>query len=223
MFYVGTGTLPAAMYQLYDNSGDFNPLGVSGTNVAVRSKTDLWRLQGELLYHYINGAWTQIPGNQAIDIAVASDGTSYGAVYYVGTPSGGSDNAIYKLLDDKGDFQSLPNCTYAECTGTYMTGLHVAVGPHGDPWVIKSNTRIYHFTNGSWTRVINDQAQQISVGPDGSVWYVGTGTLPAEVYQLYDDNPGNFKALGITGNLVAGAPGNTLYVLQNENILHGTH
>ncbi|MGO8960359.1 MAG: hypothetical protein ACLQFR_23750, partial [Streptosporangiaceae bacterium] len=73
------------------------------------------------------------------------------------------------------------------------SAVDVAVGPHGDPWVITASHQIYYWHGSGITRMPNaPSARVISVGADGSVWIVSDTKVNQAGYALYKYD-GNFK------------------------------
>jgi hypothetical protein len=56
-------------------------------------------------------------------------------------------------------------------------GRRIAVGPHGDPWMVNSYRHIYHWSSTGWALLPGD-ATDVGVGANGSAWVVGANSVP---------------------------------------------
>jgi hypothetical protein len=217
-YYIGTPipNVPAGESEVYwiDSRGDFSDLHFTAAHITAGVHGDPWVIKANsLIYHYVNGSWQWVPSNQATEISAGFDGY----LYYVGTaipntPPGESE--VYKV-DSHGNFQDLK-----------FTAAHIAGGVDGDPWVLKAGGAIYHYQLGSWQLVPGNQATRISVGADGSVYYVGTpvpNTPPGENHTYWMDTKGDFEDLGKLGDHIAGGNNRNIWLLNSENIFYGVH
>ncbi len=98
--------------------------------------------------------WEPLPG-RAKDIAAGADGS----VWIVG--SGLTNGDVYKWNGS----------TWVLIGGS---GVFIAVGPQGDPWVVNFASNLYHRTNNHWELVTQSgSATGVSVGADGAVLITG--------------------------------------------------
>jgi hypothetical protein len=107
-------------------------------------------------------AFQQVSGF-AQDIAAGADGT----VWVVGTD--GSAVRESRMHKQTGvDASHMPG-----------SAVRIAVDPHGDPWIIRSDHSIFRLTDGAWQKVPGS-ASDIGIGADGSVWIIGTAAGTSE-------------------------------------------
>ena len=98
--------------------------------------------------------WEPLPG-RAKDIAVGADGS----VWIVG--SGVTNGDVYKWNGS----------SWVLIGGS---GVLIAVGPQGDPWVVNFASDLYHRTNNQWNLVTQSgSATGVGVGADGTVLITG--------------------------------------------------
>lgn len=107
--------------------------------------------------------WKQLPG-AAVDIGAGADGT----VYAVGTQSVPNGGAIYRW-----QYQSMTWHKISDAHGA----ARIDVDPKGNPYIVDNKNNIFY-----WDSLKNkfiqmpDQATDIAVGADGSVWIIGVQT-----------------------------------------------
>jgi subtilase family serine protease len=102
--------------------------------------------------------WTFLPGT-AHNLSVGANGSAW----VVGTSVAAGGYGIYRWTGSN----------WLRASGGATT---IAVGPHGDPWLINSTDQIYHWNGTGWTHYAGS-ATDIAVGANGQVWVVGTNAL----------------------------------------------
>ncbi|MBS1531503.1 MAG: Ig-like domain-containing protein, partial [Bacteroidetes bacterium] len=135
VFVIGSDSVSATggygIYKLVSNKLVKLP-ECAGIRIAVDPHGMPWVVnKSHLIFHY-NGTlvWDQIPGT-ANDIGIGADGS----VYAIGTqdvsPTGG-----YNIMKWNGSgWDNMPDCA----------GIHIAVDPHGTPWVVNRSNIVFQY------------------------------------------------------------------------------
>src|SRR5690606_9069946 len=103
-------------------------------------------------------AWTQLPG-------AANDIGAGGEVWVVGANRMPGGYGIWRW--DGRQWQSVAG-----------GGMRLDVGARGDAWLVDEAGRVLSWRAGRWVPVPGGSASDIGVGADGSLWIVGTTTVP---------------------------------------------
>jgi hypothetical protein len=103
--------------------------------------------------------WTKIV-DAGRDIAIGANGT----VWRIGNDPQPGGYGIYRL--DGADWTRIPG-----------GGVHIAVDPQGNAWVVTSARTVLRFNGKDWTPVPGT-AQAIAIGANGSVWAIGADAKP---------------------------------------------
>jgi len=104
--------------------------------------------------HGLEMAWELLPG-RARDIGVGADGS----VWIIGSASGDGD--VFRWNG-------------SGWTAIGGSGVLIAVGPNGEPWVVNSNSDLFHRVNGQWVLVTTSgSVTGVGVGADGTVLATG--------------------------------------------------
>jgi hypothetical protein len=124
--------------------------GGGGVRIAVDPKGLPWVVNAaNVLWYHDGTAWKSF-GEPAIDVGVGANGkvwilgTDLGARYFNGT-------GFTKI--DGG-------------------GTRISVDPQGNPWVVNANREIWRYTGSAWQYISTATGQDVSVGPDGTVYVV---------------------------------------------------
>lgn len=179
--------------------------GVGGVRIAVDPAGLPWVVNdARQIFRWDGNAFQQLPG-LAQDIGIGPTGTP---PYIVGTNAVPGGFGIYYW--DGSSWQQLPD----------YGGVRIAVGQDGTPWVVDNAQQIfvYRWNSRMWQQ-LPGAAYDIGVGADGSVWIVGTDTVPGG-FRIYRWNgvawekASRFGAIGIS----VGPDGNPWAVTDTERI-----
>jgi hypothetical protein len=92
--------------------------------------------------------------------------------------------------------------------------VRIAVGAHGDPWVVNSAGQIYHWNGAGWTR-LPGSATDVAVSA-GAAWAVGG-----------NPTPGGLSVWRWTGSSWAGVVGGAVRIAVDPSglpwIVNNTH
>lgn len=140
--------------------GEPNPVGGSGTRIAVAPDGRVWVVNdAREIYQLGNGQWTRASGC-AQDIGAGNER----AAWFVGCdphPLGGGQR-IYRIEDPKPALGS---------------AVRIAVSPAGSPWVVNAYGKIYRWREGEWLEVPGC-ANDIGVGGNDATWIIGCDPAP---------------------------------------------
>lgn len=64
-------------------------------------------------------------------------------------------------------------------------GAHIAVDPHGVPWVAGVSGNLYVYRGSSWVQTPAPPVRNIAIGGDGVVWILGGDPVRAGVYGIF--------------------------------------
>ena len=184
----------------------------AGIRVAVDPHGMPWVVNKSHLIFKYNGTlvWQQMPGN-ATDIGIGADGS----VYAIGTqdvsPTGG-----YNIMKWNGTSWD----TMADCAG-----IHIAVDPHGTPWVVnKSNIVFKYGGTYLWNIIPNVAANDLGIGAEGSVYVTGKdstlSTYQPPIYKLNSDSSTWATLPGISGVSISVGPTGSPYYIDKLGVLH---
>lgn len=145
--------------------------------------------------HSFADEWRLQPG-RANDIAIGSNGKVW---IVTNTPTGGG-------------------FTIQEWNGTEWSNVdggavRIAVDPIGNPWVINNANQIFKRENGRWV-LMPGTATDISIGANGAVWIIGTGTTGGG-NTIHFWNGTGWTLVGGGGTRIAVAPNGQPFVINN--------
>ncbi len=143
-------------YGIYKWTGTtWTPVNGGGVKIAVGPDGNPWVINSfGNIFHYVNGAFQQIPG-AAREIDAGADGS----VWVIGA----NNSTIYHLKPDN---------SWEAVDGS---AIGVGVAPDGTPWVVNSGGAIYHRVNNAWVN-IPGLAKDIDVGETSTLTF--TVNLP---------------------------------------------
>ena len=96
----------------------------------------------------------------ATDIGIGADGS----VYAIGTERILPYRRKQYSEMERHSWDTMPDCA----------GIHIAVDPHGTPWVVnKSNIVFQYGGNDLWNPITGVAGNDIGIGADGSVYVTG--------------------------------------------------
>jgi hypothetical protein len=129
--------------------------------IAVSPQGVPWVVNKSHLIFRYNGTtiWDQMPGT-ATDIGIGADGS----VFAIGTqdvsPTGG-----YNIMKWNGTGWT----TMSDCAG-----IHIAVDPHGTPWVVNRSGVVFQYGGTYlWNQIYGVAGNDIGIGADNSVFVTG--------------------------------------------------
>lgn len=113
--------------------------------------------------------WTQLQG-QAVDAGAGGN-----ALWVIGTNQVPGGYGLHRW-DGK---------AFVPASGG---AVRIDVGPDGKPWVVNNAGQIFRWTGTAWELKPGENAQDIGVGANGDVWYIG-GEKAEGGYRIYRWNP----------------------------------
>lgn len=145
--------------------------------------------------------WEEIKNNTALDVGAGADGT----VCIVG-----ADYKVYKRGDD---------FRWTLLGGLPGYAMKVDTDPAGNPWVINDDRMIYWYNGSSWEYKGN-QAMDITVGGDGSVYIVSDTYSTSEGYTIRKWlNPGWIEIAGRKGNRISANNEGDIYTVNKMGVI----
>lgn len=148
------------------------------------------------VFRHTGKLWKQIPNATASDIAISSDGIVVTA---------DANGKLYRLNSEMTRFELIPG-----------NGILLAVAPNGTPWTIRSD-KLVQRCDALPCKVIPQKAENIAIGPDGSVWIVSDRS---QLMRLKADGQ-NFEVVitsGHTPSKVAVGPNGYPWVVSDASI-----
>jgi hypothetical protein len=133
-----------------------------------------WVTSNGQIWHLVNGA-PILESGSANDISAGADGS----IWIVTRTAGTGGNQIAKRVGSS--FQVVSG----------INGVNISADRSGNPFVIKSDSTIWHYENGAFKQWPG-AAVDIDAGSDGSVWAIGTAG------NIFQWNTGGFWEL-VTG------------------------
>jgi hypothetical protein len=183
----------------------------SAVRVAVSPQGVPWVItSSNQVLKYVNGAWQIMPGT-ASDIGIGADGSIFAVSTVVYSPSGG-----FTVLKWNGS---------AFITMTDCSGIHIAVGPNGIPWVVNRSNFVYQFSGSvTWNLVSGVSANDIAIGTDGQV-YVTNASSGVAGYQppiyKYNSTTATWAQLpGIFGTSISAGSSGKIWWIDETGLLH---
>ncbi len=183
VYVVGDDSVSTGGYGIYkvDSCGCRHRLtDVGAIRVAVSPQGIPWVVtKSNLIFRYNGSTWDQMPGT-ATDIGIGADGSVFIISNQPASVTGGF--AIMKW--NGSNWTMMPDCA----------GIHIAVDPHGVPWVVnKSNIVFQYGGTYLWTPITGIAGNDIGIGADGSVYVTGKDSTLASY------NPPIYKYNAVTG------------------------
>jgi hypothetical protein len=143
----------------------FNAASIAWVGALMEDENGVWNKVPQITQNVIDRfgpAFRQVAGF-AQDIAVGADGT----VWAVGIDgSAVRESGMHKRSG-------------VDESHTPGSAVRIAVDPHGNPWIIRSDHSIFRLTDGAWQKVPGS-ASDIGIGAEGSVWIIGTAAGTSE-------------------------------------------
>jgi hypothetical protein len=141
------------------------------SSIGVGPNSDAWVVGcssvgagGNGIFHFTGGAWVQISGAAATEIAVSPDGTPW------------SINKQGTIFEWNG--QSFAAVNPSGCA------TQIGVGPGGEAWVIgcsavnSGGNGVFHLVGSQWVQISGAAATQLGVSPEGTPWALNAqGTI----------------------------------------------
>jgi len=185
---------------------------VGAIRVAVSPQGVPWVVSKTNLIFRYNGdtkAWVQMPGT-ATDVGIGADGSVFIIGTEFATVTGGN---IIEKWNGSG-WNKMPDCA----------GVHIAVDPHGTPWVVnKSNIVFQYGGTYLWNPITGIDGNDIGIGADGSVYVTGkdstSATYNPPIYKLQGDSVWS-QVPGISGTSISVDPKGRPWYIDKQGILH---
>ena len=215
VYVVGDDSVSAGGYGIYrvDSCGCRHKLtDVGALRVAVSPQGIPWVVsKTNLIFRYNSStkAWDQMPGT-ATDVGIGADGSVFIIGTEFATVTGG--NIIEKWNGSGWD--KMPDCA----------GIHIAVDPHGTPWVVnKSNIVFQYGGTYLWNPITGIDGNDIGIGADGSVYVTGKDSTSASynppVYKLQGGSTWS-QVSGASGTSISVGPTGKAWYIDKQGILH---
>lgn len=207
VWIVGTSTVPGG-YAIYKWSGSaWTPEPGGAVNIDVGPDGTPWIVNSsQQVEKWTGSGWSSPYPGLASGISVGADGTTW----IVGTSPTGGGNYVWYW-----------NGVWVPVPGGL---LNIEGGPNGVPWGVNNVNTVFQGTAEGWT-VLPGTGRDIATGTDGSVWLVGTSTLPNgySVYHWTGSDWGNpYPSNGAVS--IAVGPDGTPWITDNENhVLHAAN
>lgn len=145
---------------------------------------------GEVWQWKIDHQWGRLPGTFArlaldadnVPWGTLADGRilSYQGSYWREMPgsasdiAGGADGSLWILQDNGTPARWKPRVRTWEALPTSDKLRRLAVGPDGEPWALTEAGGVLRHTDEGWQALPEVEAADLAVGPEGSVFVVGT-------------------------------------------------
>jgi hypothetical protein len=131
---------------------------MNASRIAVDPMGQPWILtrEGEM-YQYHRDRWRQFPGRFK-DLAIGASG----AVWSLGERDNPHSNESPILHWTGTDWQRIQG-----------TAVGVAVTPHGVPWIVRGDGRVFRLVDGEKWEALPGCLAAITLGPQGSIWGLG--------------------------------------------------
>lgn len=216
VFVVGNDSVSATGgYGIYKwiNGGLHKLPDCAAIRVAVSPQGVPWVVnKSNLIFRYNGTTWDQMPG-AATDIGIGADGSVFAISTQFATITGG--NTIMKW--NGAGWDTMPDCA----------GIHIAVDPHGVPWVVnKSNIVFQYGGTYLWNPMQGIAGNDIGIGADGSVFVTGKdSTLTSynpPIYQFNSSGSGPIwsEVPGISGTSISVDPNGKPWYIDQTGVLH---
>jgi hypothetical protein len=199
VFVVGNDSVSATGgYGIYKwiNGGLHKLPDCAAIRIAVSPQGIPWVVnKSNLIFRYNGTTWDQLPGT-ATDIGIGADGSVFAISNQFASPTGG--NSIMKW--NGSGWTTMPNCA----------GVHIAVDPHGIPWVVNLSNIVYRYGGTYlWYPINGISGNDIGIGADGSVFVTGKDSTSVSF------NPPIYKYVNNTWSQVQGTSGTSISVDPN--------
>ncbi|HEY2580344.1 MAG TPA: tectonin domain-containing protein [Mucilaginibacter sp.] len=213
VFVVGNDSVSATGgYGIYKwiNGGLHKLPDCAAVRVAVSPQGVPWVVnKSNLIFRYNGNTWDQLPGT-ATDIGIGADGSVFAISTQPASVSGG--NSILKWNGSAWG-------TMLDCAG-----VHIAVDPHGTPWVVnKSNIVFQYGGTYLWNPINGISGNDIGIGADGSVFVTGKDSTLASynppIYK-YNASTGWSQVQGVSGTSISVDPNGKPWYIDKQNVLH---
>lgn len=206
MWVVGMNRVP---FKWSHATGGYTQSNIPSTNsIAVGPDGRAWvATTDNKCFRQSGEKWKQLSG-AAVDIGAGADGS----VFVVGLKQVPNGGAIYRW--------QYKSATFVQISDLHG-GVRVDVDPKGNPWIVDNKNALYAWDASKQQFILQSQlANDVAVGPDGSVWIVSnTATGPGWLLR-YINNKGDWQdASGTAAIRVAiGPKGVSYHVNQDNNI-----
>jgi streptogramin lyase len=152
--------------------------------IAVDPKGSHWGINEDGQTYRMSGLWWRQLDDLAQDLAIGSDGTVI---------KSNQDDTLARWDKFSGRWRPI--------TGT---GKRIAVGPKGNPWVVKADGTLAHYDGREW-QTLPGQANDIAVGPDGSAYIIDASGISRwddknNLWQVIPDTEGGIAISVGMGN-----------------------
>ena len=181
----------------------------AGVRIAVSPQGVPWVInEANQILKYSAGNWTQITGS-ASDIGIGADGSVFAVGTQLSTVTGG-----YVIMKwDGAQWSIMPQCA----------GIHIAVDPHGIPWVTNLSNLVYQYGGYLWNQEPGVAAGDIGIDGDGSVFVTGADTgLPNYSPAIYKFSGSSWAQVsGLLGGISLSANGHgKIWYIDKSGVLH---
>ena len=176
VFVVGSHAISGGGYPVYKVvNNELHKLPDCGAlRLAVSPQGVPWVINSlNNILKYSAGAWVQMAGSGS-DIGIGADGSVFAISTVIYSQTGG-----FTILKWNGsNWDTMTDCS----------GIHIAVGPNGIPWIINKTNKVYRFSGSiTWDLIDGVYANDIGIGANGTVAVSGqdpgtSGYNPA-IYQ----------------------------------------
>lgn len=183
----------------------------SAVRVAVSPQGVPWVItSSNQVLKYVNGAWQTMPGN-ASDIGIGADGSIFAISTVVYSPSGG-----FTILKWNGSaFTTMTDCS----------GIHIAVGPNGIPWVVNKSNVVFQYSGTVlWNLMPGVSANDIAIGTDGQVYVTnassGVAGYQPPIFKYNSTNATWAQLPGIFGTSISASSAGKIWWIDETGLLH---
>ncbi|MCI0429009.1 MAG: hypothetical protein L0210_00495 [Rhodospirillales bacterium] len=208
LWVVGTDPVPGG-FGLWRWTGAWErlPEPFAATRIAGGMARDAWVVNdAQEIWHVSGDNAERFPGG-ANDIAMGGDGT----LWVVGTDAVPGGFGLWRWT---GTWERLPKP---------FAATRITAGPAQDVWVVNDLQEIWYL-DGTRAERLPGGARDIAMGPDGTLWVVGTDSAPGG-YGLWRWNGGGWRRLPeplAAAQIAAGAAQDAWVVNDLHEIWHIT-
>ena len=166
-----------------------NYLSLNANNIACNAnKLCITTTSGDIyLRGLLNGGWQQLPGGDARDVAIQSDGTVW-------------------MINDLGQTFYLLNNAWRRVYGATASRIAAA---NGQVQIIAANGLIYQIVNGLFRQLPGSSGRDIAIGSDNNSWLTNSD---GEIYCLQSGSTSWKELAGSDAMRIAAIPGRAMLV-----------
>ena len=203
-FIIGTSAVGGG-YAIYESTtSEWVSLGGEGAvSIDVGSNDQPWIVNNQnAIKQWTGSSWTTRPGT-ARDVGVGADNSAW----IIGTSATTGGYTVYRWNGSGWDPKPADGS---------RGGVQIDVAPDGKAWLVDDAHAIRFWDGAGWT-IVNAgvTGDMVSVGANGSVWLVGTGS-PGTDRTIRRWTGAGWPAV-TTGSIISGGPNGTLGFLKASN------